>query len=520
MQYLFVYNYSLLYIIYKIGGVCFIFNSLVLDTIKQHNLFLKGEHIIVGVSGGADSIALLHFLNQIKDDFNLNITAVNINHLIRGEESDLDTNFVIDFCKNLNIDLKCFSYDIKKEAKKLGLSIEETARIFRYNAFEEVRLNLNANKIAVAHNKNDNAETLLMRFFRGTGAKGLSGIPPKRNFIIRPFLNCDRSLIEKYCKENNILFRNDSTNFLDIYTRNKVRLSTIPYIQQNFNPNIINTITSMSNNFKEEDLFLDELANNYLKDVLVLNLNKNLDYLNALDKNIFIINTTSLLNLNIVIQKRIIRIIISKLTNNSLYNISTEHINSIIVLLKSNKNNKNKILNLPQNLNIYLENNLLYIYIKKSNALNINYNININYSYELVAENIVFIKEIKKYFLLSDKPILDLKSSFETLHSEQYKKILKNLTKVYTIILNYDKIKNVIFLRQKVDGDKILLNGMNKKLKNLFINNKIPVHERYKYPVLIDNENTSNIIAVAGLFVSDLYKPYKNNIYLYIWEEN
>ncbi|MFI3230595.1 MAG: tRNA lysidine(34) synthetase TilS [bacterium] len=502
---------------------------MVLDTIRQNNLFSRGEHIIIGVSGGADSIALLHFLNSIRIDFELRITAVNINHLIRGEESDLDTQFVIEFCREYDIDLECFSFDIMGEAKELKLSVEETARIFRYRAFEEVREKLGADKIAVAHNKNDNVETLIMRFFRGTGLRGLGGIPVKRDYIIRPLLNCERNLIEEYCRDNNILFRNDSTNFLEVYTRNKVRLSTIPYVQENFNPNIINTMGAMSQNFREEDVYLDSLAKEYLKEIIVNKeeLDEDISYLDCLDyeekrnnnnNNIRIIKVEAFKELNIVIQKRIIRIIIDKVMKNSLYNISSEHITSIITL------NNNKTLNLPKSLTVYLKNNLLYIYIKKDKNNKKN-SIEVSYNYELPLDNIVYIKEIDKYFLLTTKSFEDIKD-IEDIQGIQdnifneYKKISKNLIKkVCTISLNCDKINNGIFLRQKVDGDKILLNNMNKKIKDLFINNKIPAYDRHRYPVLLDGLDNTSIIAVSGLFVSDLYKPYKNIIYLCMWEE-
>lgn len=480
-------------------------NNTVLTTIAQHNLINNNDHIIIGVSGGADSIALLHFLCSIRnesirnnnsDNNNLSLTAVHINHGMRGDESDEDTNFVINFCKSLNIDLKCFYFDIYKESKSLSLSIEETARIFRYDTFNKVLNDLNADKIAVAHNKNDNAETIIMRFYRGSGIKGLSGIPIKRDNIIRPLINCERSTIEQYCKDNNILYRDDSTNFLEIYTRNKVRITTIPYIQENFNPNIINTLNNMSHNFAEEESFLNNMAIQYLDKILVDSTNNNLNIVN----NIISIDLNQLKNLDIVIQKRVLRIAISKLCLDKLKNISLEHINSIINLLS---NSTGKKLNLPENLTVYLDYNLLYIYLED---YKLNNNLNNNYNYQLIPENQIFISEINKNILLTKKYIK--KQNFST--------------KVYTIVLDYDKIENIMFLRPKIDGDKIFLNNMNKKIKKLFIDLKIPSIKRNNFPVLLDGPN---IVAILGLFVSDNYKILddtisKSSIYLYIWEEH
>lgn len=456
--------------------------KIALETIEKYNLISNNDHIIVGVSGGADSISLLHFLNKIKEKLSLKITAVHINHRMRGEESNEDNNFVIEFCKNLNISLKCFSYNIYSESKKLSLNVEETGRKYRYDSFQNVLKEENASKIAIAHNKNDNAETIIMRFFRGSGMKGLSGIPFKRNHIIRPFLNCTRNDIEKYCISNNLSYRNDSSNNMDIYTRNKIRLNLIPYLKEKINPNIVDNLVNMSTIFKEENEFLDNIAKEALKNIII---SKSIEYT--------CINIELLKNYDKVIQKRIIRICISKF-NKELYNISLKHINMILDLLYKQTG---KLINLPNNINIYIEYSNLFI-CKNTNKLSLSYN------YNLIIDEKLYIKEINKFILLSKKNV-------------NYRFFS---TKVYTISLDYDKIKNGLYLREKKPGDKILLNGMNKKLKNLFIDLKIPANNRSLYPILL-HEN--EIIGVLGLFISDNYKYIKSNdnvFYLYVWEEN
>ena len=240
--------------------------KIALKTITKHNLICRDDHIIVGVSGGADSICLLYFLNSIKNDFNLKITAVHINHCMRGEESDEDNKFVVDFCKSINIPINVFSFDIYSKAKEENITTEEAGRKYRYNSFNNVLKKVNGTKIAVAHNKDDNAETIIMRFFRGTGIKGLSGISYKRDNIIRPLLDCLRKDIEDYCRRNNLSYRNDSTNSMDIYTRNKIRLNLITFIKKDFNPNIVNTLCDMSKTFYDENKFLDTLASKSLDD--------------------------------------------------------------------------------------------------------------------------------------------------------------------------------------------------------------------------------------------------------------
>ncbi len=454
--------------------------KIALNTILNNNLICNNDHIVVGVSGGADSICLLHFLYSIKDRFNLKITAVHINHLMRGEESDLDNKFVIEFCNKLNIPIKVFSFDINKIAKDENLSSEEAGRKYRYIAFNETLKKENATKIAIAHNKDDNAETIIMRFLRGTGIKGLSGIAYKRDNIIRPILDCLRLDIEDYCKRHSLSYRNDSTNSLDIYTRNKIRLNFIPSIKENFNPNIIDTLTNMAKTFNDENNFLDNLSKDYLNKCLI---EQNKD---KIALNINILNT-----LDLVIQKRILRLCFSHF-NKELYNISLEHINMVIDILKKQTGKK---LNLPDNLYVYKQyDNLI---ITKTNLSSEN---NLMYNYKIDLDKQIYVKEINKNMLLS-------------------KNIVNISTKGYTISLNYDKIKDSLFIRQRNAGDKIYINNMTKKIKNIFIDLKIPSNERNLYPILLCN---NTIIGILGLCLCNDYKPtnLNNTIYLYIWEEN
>lgn len=451
-------------------------------TIKKHNLIEKNEHIVVGVSGGADSISLLYFLYTIKEEYNLKLTAVHINHCMRGEESDGDCNFVIEFCKRLGISLKVFSFDINQKAKKYSISTEEAGRKYRYSSFEKVLQEEGADKIAIAHNKDDNAETIIMRFLRGAGLKGLSGIAYKRGHIIRPLLDCYRKDIEEFCSQNGLLFRNDSTNSLNIYTRNKIRLDLMPYIKKEFNPNIIENLVNMAEVFSDENNFLDELAKNLLDDVTFEKTQEKI-----------VLNIEKLKQNNVVVIKRAIRLALTSF-NQNLYNISLEHINNIISIIKKNTG---KSINLPNNIfvcnqyeKLIITNNIKYI---KND---------IEYNYKLELEQKIFIKEINKTVLLTKK---DINHSFFS-------------TKVCTISLNYDKIGNTLFLRQRKPGDKVYINGMTKKLKNIFIDLKIPANERNLYPIF---DTEQEIVGVLGLFVCDRFKTDKpGNVFLYIWEEN
>lgn len=225
------------------------------DTIAAYNMLDGADTVAVAVSGGADSIALLHCLFSLKDELGINIIACHINHNLRGEESLRDENYVRDFCEKHQIPLKVYSIDIKSEKHE---SIEEKARKMRYDCFSELCAKYNA-KIATAHTASDNAETVFINIIRGTGTKGLGGIPPVRDRIIRPLLKCTREDIEKYCSENQLEYVTDSTNLSDDYTRNKLRHHLIPLLKE-FNPSIIEALTRMTSAVYDDNAYLEQAA--------------------------------------------------------------------------------------------------------------------------------------------------------------------------------------------------------------------------------------------------------------------
>ena len=199
--------------------------------IKDNNLIEKGDRIVLGVSGGADSICLLHILNELKKALEIRLFVVHINHGIRGEEASRDENYVREFCKKLNVEFFSFHYNIPKVADMLKISEEEAGRKARYESFENVskdiskieKIDISKIKIAVAHNKNDTAETMLHNLTRGSGISGLKGILAKNGRIIRPLLSFTRDEIEEYLDKNKIKYMTDSTNLENEYTRNILR---------------------------------------------------------------------------------------------------------------------------------------------------------------------------------------------------------------------------------------------------------------------------------------------------------
>ncbi len=216
-----------------------------------------GETLVVGFSGGADSVTLLHVLVSLKEDLHLaDVVAVHIDHQLRGEESARDRLFAQTFCQQIGVSMQVFSYDVKALAQKEGKGLEETGREVRYQAFNEVAATFEDAYVATAHTANDNAETVLLHLCRGCGIRGMQGIPLKRDNLLRPLLSCTRAEIETYCQENNLPFVNDSTNTDVSYARNRIRHRILPEMVT-INSATIQALNRLSSHASEATSFLE-----------------------------------------------------------------------------------------------------------------------------------------------------------------------------------------------------------------------------------------------------------------------
>ncbi len=240
----------------------------VLNTIIKNSLILSKDKIVIGVSGGPDSMALLNILLEIKKTMDFEIVVAHINHMIRIEAIE-EEEYVRNFCKKNDIEFYAKKVDVVKLAKEQKKGVEETARNIRYDFFEEICKKTNSNKVAIAHNKNDNVETVLMNLFRGSSVNGLRGIEPKRQNIIRPIIECERKEIEEYCEKEKLYPKIDKTNLENDYTRNKIRNSLLPFIKQEFNPNIIETIDRLSILVRQQEEYINKQVELIYTKVLV-----------------------------------------------------------------------------------------------------------------------------------------------------------------------------------------------------------------------------------------------------------
>lgn len=255
-------------------------NNKVLKTVKKYNMLSKGDRVLIGVSGGADSIALLEFFVSVKEKYDLDICVAHIEHGIRGEDSVNDAEFVENYCKKLGVNFYLKTIDAPNLAKKAKMGVEEYSRMARYDFFNTIE----CDKIATAHNLTDNIETLLFRLARGTGLKGACSIPAVRGKIIRPFIEVSSGEIRKWCNDNNIPYRVDCTNSDSAYSRNLIRLEILPLFEKlnaNYQDNIENFISDVNEDYE----FIDD----YVKSIypkIVKNNEIDLQKLNELDLSI------------------------------------------------------------------------------------------------------------------------------------------------------------------------------------------------------------------------------------------
>ena len=212
-------------------------------TIRDFGMIAPGEHVVVAVSGGADSTALLLCLKTLAREMKLTLTAAHLNHCIRGAEGNADAEFTRRLCETLEIPCVVETIDVKKQAEDSGENLEAVARRVRYAFLRRAAHSAGAKKIAVGHNRNDQAETAIFRFLRGSGIEGLSAIRPVRgDGIVRPLIDCSRELICGYLRDKAVCWREDSTNAELHYARNRIRRELIPYLEKEFNPRLIDTL--------------------------------------------------------------------------------------------------------------------------------------------------------------------------------------------------------------------------------------------------------------------------------------
>jgi tRNA(Ile)-lysidine synthase len=413
------------------------------------------EIIIVAVSGGPDSVSLLYNLLEVKKIFDIKIIVAHLNHKLRGDESFRDEIFVKQMCDKKKIIFVCERINVKENALKNKFSIEEAARIVRYDFLERVRKNNNASKIFVAHNKNDCVETIFLKLIRGSGIKSLAGINMINKNIIRPFINITHDEIINYCINNKIDYIIDSSNMDLKYDRNKIRRAMS--IFKNINNNFLDNITRSCKIIDREDIFLNNISNDFIKK-------------NIIKKNI--IEIQSFNKLDIAIKRRVVKIILEKNIGIDSKKNSFDKIEKIINLIDK-KNNK--YICLDRELKVYKTKEKI---IFTRDKIKIKEKI----FYKLILDRFFFIKEIDKTLFITQNEniILDSNLYFK---KEFYCINIKNL-----VVRNFES-SDVIFFNQIG----------HKKVKKIISEKKVSILDKNKIAILCCENK--NIICILNFFI-------------------
>lgn len=461
-------------------------------TIQKYNLLQKKDKVLVAVSGGADSLALLHCLYTLKNKYAITLFAAHLNHMFRGAEADRDAEFVRSFADSLGIKSVIEKINVPEILAQGSFSPQEGARVIRYNFLLKTAEKLNCNKIALGHHKDDQAETVLLNLLKGAGLDGLKGIAPKRDLFIRPLIEIKKDNLEQYCEENKLAFCEDASNFKDVYLRNKIRNRLMPMIIKEFNQNIVDTLANTADILREENSYLELMAEK--------SENQCRFFLNPDGKKGEWL-TQPFRELPIAMQRRVIRQIYSLLMGKD-YNLSFFHVETVRNLILENISGN--VTELPGQLVVIYSYDKLKImpkeeyYAQKS----------INYLYELPIPGTLDIKEINAK--------IEAKSISPSEAIERLE--LKNNNEAVVAIDPDD----ILIIRNKRPGDRIQPIGMSgtKKLKDLFIDEKVEKSERNRVPVIL-SKKSGKIIWVAGLRISEEFKNTldKNSVLLRFYKE-
>ncbi len=397
---------------------------------EKYNISVKGKKLCVCLSGGADSVALLVSMCSLLKEEEFSLCAVHVNHHIRGDEADKDENFCRKLCKEKEINLNVVSVFAAEEAEKTGRGLEETARKLRYDAFSKLKEDEKIDLFLMAHHANDRGETIVFNILRGCGVSGIMGIPPVRDFYIRPLSECTREEILSFLSQNNHVFVQDSTNFDESYTRNYIRHTLFEDFKR-VNPNFLSAILRLSRcAAQDEDYFSCELAK--------------------------ISKDTDLSTLHPALASRAIcRWYEEQIPGEGL---SAVHVHRIMSCLSCSEE---KCIDVPFGIKAYVKDGKVCFsngeaHIPEKTYLNLGIN--------------VFSSDCKVIF------------------EEKYTEILKFSDNPLQIVLNRGKINGRLFMRPRIEGDFLFCRGVRRRVSRELINSKVPKHLRDILPIVCDDD--------------------------------
>ncbi|SHG43925.1 tRNA(Ile)-lysidine synthase [Thermosyntropha lipolytica DSM 11003] len=423
---------------------------------------MPGEKVILALSGGPDSMALLSVLRELADKIGFMIIAAHLNHGLR-EEADEEARFVEDYCRLQGIPCYVKKEDIKEIAARRKKSLEEAGREERYRFFRELKKELSAHRIATAHHKDDLAETVLHHIIRGTGIKGLRGIMPVNGDLIRPLLAVTRREIEAYLEQKGIPYCIDQSNYEPVYLRNRIRHELIPYLREEFNPRLVEALCQLAYIARIENEVLEEEASKYWQEALRLK-----------EEGKIVLDVPLLSRLHPAYQHRIIIQALKEIRGGEEGDISLKEVMEVAGLL--GKTGSSRVLHLSGGVKVNKAYQELIISRKREEVE--------PYCYQVEIPGEIYVPEQDAFYVFS---VTDID------------KLDKNGVIAY---LDYERLRFPLFIRSRRPGDIFRPRGLkgSKKVKDFFIDEKIPLHERDKIPLLAAEDK---IYAILGIRVAE-----------------
>jgi len=431
------------------------------ESIHKNHLIERGEKLIVAVSGGIDSMVLLDLLSVLKKRLKLDLAVAHFNHQLRGKESDDDEAFVRLAANDRSLVCYVESADTKQIAETEKLSIQEAARNLRYHFLTKLRRSHGCQKIATAHNADDNAETIILNLIRGTGVHGLTGIPIRREdqLIIRPLLFATRECIQKYASEHHILYREDSSNLKNDYTRNFLRHKLLPLIRENINPNLTATLGRSSELFLKLEAYLNSQVEPKLKKIIERQTVQELS-----------LNLKTFLEQPVFIQEQILHRFAKIFTSSEI------DYGTVRSMMDISHGDTGSSCSISQDVKIYRDRNHL-IFRRTPLVGSFSYTVEINKKYKF--DNFLFESSEVSIAKLSKNPNIEY--------------------------IDRDAVDNKFSIRSWYEGDWFIPLGMRdrKKVSDFFIDQKIPLFEKQTVPILFSDEN---IVWICGKRLDNRYK--------------
>ncbi|MTI82134.1 MAG: tRNA lysidine(34) synthetase TilS [Firmicutes bacterium] len=439
--------------------------------ITSHQMINNGEKVLVAVSGGADSVVLLHILYSLRQQLNISLHVAHLDHMFRGEESREDANFVKLLCQSWQLPHTIVAKDVALYQEQRGLSSQVAAREVRYNLLNEVAETHGASRIALAHHADDQAETVLINLIRGAGPGGLAGISPVRdNLYIRPLLEIRRRQIERYCQQNALQYRTDSSNLKTIYLRNKIRMHLLSKLEEEYNSEIVPALGRMADLCRVDDSYLEQQANEKWLSLQPLINEKSV---------VFIKQKFEQLHLSM--QRRVIRLAWEKMIGEQ-KNLSRYHVDSIIEQCGSSR----AVVELPGGNQCLILRNKIQLGARPEEKKVP------TYCYPLKIPGKTIIKETGLMIEAKTYSITELEKSPAKIPENE-------------VVLDHDVVGREVYVRKRLPGDTFKPQGLGGtvKLKKFLIDQKVPREKRDLIPIIC---NDKEIIWVSGLRVGEYWK--------------